>query len=98
MYLTIYISISLLDLTIKHVSKNNTRKYAHIQAIIAEQNMIEEQFETAFKNLSIPIAIYCAEGWMEMVIPLLRKRLTCSFYLGMVNVSICLCIYVFIIL
>ena len=73
---------SLLKLAHDAIDPLHRRRRAQIRNLLAEQYMIEGNYDIAMMNLTPAIELLSSEGWSDAVIPILSKKINCAIFLG----------------
>lgn len=76
------IILSLLRKALENVSPTHRRRRAHLRVLISKQLMNMGQYDLASANLNPAIEFLGREKWAYCAIPVLRKKMSCSIYLG----------------
>lgn len=76
------IILSLLRKALENVNPIHRRRRAHLRVLIAKQLMNMGQYDLASANLNPAIEFLGREKWAYCAIPVLRKKMSCSVYLG----------------
>lgn len=73
---------SLLKLAHDAIDPSHRRRRAQTRNLLAEQYMIEGNYDLAMMNLTPAIELLSSEGWSDAVISILRKKIDCAIFLG----------------
>jgi hypothetical protein len=76
------IILSLLRKALENVNPIHRRRRAHLRVLISKQLMNMGQYDLASANLNPAIEFLGREKWAYCAIPVLRKKMSCSIYLG----------------
>lgn len=74
--------LALLQQAHERVDTANTRRRALLQERVADLHIQEGQFELALRFLTPAAEQLVSEGWVNIAIPVLRKKMACAVYLG----------------
>jgi hypothetical protein len=76
------IILSLLRKALENVNPIHRRRRAHLRVLISKQLMNMGSYDLASANLNPAIEFLGREKWAYCAIPVLRKKMSCSIYLG----------------